>query len=87
MMERYFKPIISHIIAYKAVYSLLSSVMMAVLTGVYVILTFHILNESKKTREQQSRPLLFVDIKVKYYSLFLKIKNAGNEPAKMFQLT
>ena len=61
--------------------SMVSTVLLAILTGIYVFLTFRILSEMKAAKE----PAIEIDFEVKVNTLhetFVWVKNAGLSPAK-----
>jgi len=61
-----------------------SSVFLAILTGIYVLLTYKLLKENKKSNEQQFRiltfPHLYCEIKKKGDKCMLVTYNVGNVP-------
>lgn len=63
----------------------LSSVILAILTGIYVLLTHKLLRENRQANEQQSRiltlPHLCCNVNEKKDKLMLTIRNIGNVPA------
>lgn len=81
-----FSEIIEHINNNGDFYSLLSTLLMVLLTAIYVVLTFKLLSENKKAREDQTRPFIYIDFEVKNLLIYLKIKNAGNSPAKKIEI-
>ena len=77
-----FNNAVEHINQNSGFYSFLTTFIMVLVTAVYVWLTHQMLKENKKARKQQERPFVIVDFEVKNYLIYLKIKNAGNSPAR-----
>ncbi|WP_132060305.1 hypothetical protein [Halorussus amylolyticus] len=61
----------------------ISSVFVAILTGLYVIFTHELLQETSKQRKQDIQPAFAVDIHRDY----VEVKNVGNGPALDTKLT
>lgn len=58
-----------------------ANLFLAILTMVYVVLTYLILNSTRKTSLEQTRPFVFASLPVEGFEVLLSIKNVGNRPA------
>ena len=80
---------LDHLNRYVGAYSVLSSLVQAVITTIYVVLTYGLLQENRRMRMQQTESALQVSVMPTRSSVFaiaLRIENIGSGPARHVRL-
>lgn len=61
--------------------SAISTILLVIITGIYVIITYKILKSSAKALNEQLRPYIVVDMTTENNEIFLRIRNIGKRGA------
>jgi hypothetical protein len=78
--------VISHLQTYNGAYSLFGTMILAGLTLRYVVLTSHLLNESRLMRQTAAEPVVVAAVSSRDGMMILQLANVGSGPAYKLRL-